>query len=168
MEIETSLRTTMNENPIYSPTIFNLHIPFSMAAWEQAKFNLEGLPMYLSPLRRCQLTSPVSGLRMKALAFFFDPLRYWRNSASRRSLPTVSESQMTVSCFLARVIATFSLLLSLKIRIYRKNQAAGRSIPQKSDNILIVGPDHGQDDGLLLPPLEPVHGLDLEVGELLL
>ena len=114
MEIETSLRTTMNENPIYSPTIFNLHIPISMAAWEQAKFNLEGLPMYLSPLRRCQLTSPVSGLRMKALAFFFDPLRYWRNSASRRSLPTVSESQMTVSCFLARVIATFSLLWSLK------------------------------------------------------
>merc|ERR1719341_436573 len=94
------------------PTIFNLHIPISMAAWEQAKLNFEGLPMYLSPLRRCQLTSPVSGLRMKALAFFLDPLRYWTNSASRRSLPTVSESQITVSCFLARVIATFNLLLS--------------------------------------------------------
>ena len=42
------------------------------------------------------------------------------------------------------------------------------SLPEKSHSFLIVGPDHGQDDGLLLPSLESVNRFDLEVREVLL
>ena len=73
---------------------------------------------------------------------------------------------MTTSCLRALVMATFSLLLSLDtetqdmINIFFTKQKK----PEKADISLVIWAHQGHDDHLLLPPLETVHRLDLQLG----